>query len=70
MDNNLNLSTRWEEVKEKIKETNYELTDEDLEFTPGKEEELFKRIGDKLGKDPDWVKGWIESVSFTERVAS
>jgi uncharacterized protein YjbJ (UPF0337 family) len=70
MDTSLKLSTSWEEAKEKIKEAKYELTDEDLEFTPGKEQEMLQRIATKLGKDVEWVRGWIESVSFTERVAS
>lgn len=70
MDTSLKLSTSWEEAKEKIKEAKYELTDEDLAFTPGKEREMLQRVATKLGKDEEWVKGWIESVSFTERVAS
>jgi uncharacterized protein YjbJ (UPF0337 family) len=70
MKTSLSLSTSWEEVKEKIKEANYHLTDEDLDFAPGQEEEMLQRVATKLGKDVDWVKSWIESVSFTKRVAS
>jgi hypothetical protein len=41
--NSLHLENSWELVKEKLKEQNVELTDEDLELRPGKEEELIDR---------------------------
>ena len=46
----LNLQAPWEEVKEKLKEADVELTDQDLEYTPGKEDELLTRLQKKLGK--------------------
>ena len=66
----LKLSEPWEDVKEKIKESNIELTDEDLQYTPGKEEELLNRLSKKLNRTPDEVKAWIESVSFNKGIAS
>jgi len=66
----LKLASPWEEVKEKIKEVNSELTDEDLEYEPGQEDELLQRLSKKMNKDVDAVKAWIESVSFTDGIAS
>jgi len=54
----------WEEVKEKIKEHNIELTDEDLDYQPGREEELLERLREKLGKSKQQIKALIESISY------
>lgn len=40
----LNITSSWEEVKEKMKEININLTDEDLYYEQGKEDELFERL--------------------------
>lgn len=66
----LKLSEPWEEVKEKIKESNIELTDEDLEYTPGKEYELLERLSKKLNRSPEEIRAWIESVSYNKGIAS
>ena len=58
----LNLKAPWEEVKEKLKEADVELTDQDLEYTPGKEDELLTRLQEKLGKSKEAIRSWIESV--------
>ena len=68
-DSKLNLQAPWEEVKEKLKEVNIELTDEDLAYTPGQEEALLKRLSEKLKKDPENIKALIESVSHTRNIA-
>ena len=60
----LNLSEPWDEVKEKLKEANVELTDDDLEYQPGSESELLQRIGRKLNKPEDEVRRWVESISM------
>ncbi|MCG2613091.1 general stress protein CsbD [Terrimonas sp. NA20] len=66
----LNLETPWPEVKEKIKEVNYDLTDADLMLEPGKEDELISRLAKKMHKTEEEVKGWIESVAHTKNRAS
>lgn len=66
----LKLETPWPEVKEKIKEVNYDLTDEDLAFEPGKEDELLSRLAKKMHKSEEEVRGWIESISHTKHRAS
>ena len=70
MDTQLKLESPWEEVKERLKEVNNALTDEDLVYEPGQENELLERLAKKMNKDVASVKGWIESVSFTNGIAS
>lgn len=62
-DKKLNLEAPWEQVKELIKEHEMELTDEDLQYQPEKEDELYKRLQKKLKKSPQEIKAWIESIS-------
>ncbi|MEQ9415558.1 MAG: CsbD family protein, partial [Cyclobacteriaceae bacterium] len=44
------------EVKGKLKQKYGELTDDDLSFAEGKEDELIGRIQKKLGKTKDEIK--------------
>jgi len=69
MDNTLNLRSSWEDVKEKLKENDAELSDEDLEYTPGKENELFERLSGKMNKSVNEVKEYIESISANKSKA-
>jgi hypothetical protein len=64
------LENSWESVKEKLKEVNTDLTDEDLEYRPGQEKELLQRLSKKLDRDPEEVKALIESISFNRGKAS
>jgi hypothetical protein len=70
MSNTLKLQAPWHEVKEQLKENNIELTDEDLSFQPGQENELLERLGTKMRKDPSAVKALIESISSNKGKAS
>ena len=58
----LRLSSPWEEVREKLKETIIDLTDEDLEYQPGKEDELLERLQQKINKSKEEIRVLIESV--------
>ena len=58
----LRLSSPWEEVREKLKETNIDLTDEDLEYEPGKEDELLERLQNKINKPKEEIRVLIESL--------
>jgi hypothetical protein len=69
MQTKLNISIPWEEVKEKLLEAEPYLTEADLAYEKGKEEELFERLGKKMGRTADQIKGWIESVAFTDGLA-
>jgi uncharacterized protein YjbJ (UPF0337 family) len=66
----LKLQSSWEKVKEKLKENDITLTDEDLEYKPGQENELLERLSNKLKKDKQAIKDYIESVSANKGKAS
>ncbi|MBL7734500.1 MAG: general stress protein CsbD [Chitinophagaceae bacterium] len=70
MDKVLQLQAPWEQVREKLKEINIELTDEDLHYEPGKEKELLNRLQKKMHKSHEEIKGLIESVSANKGKAS
>jgi hypothetical protein len=63
-----NLSAPWDVVKERMKENNISLTDEDLEYEPGKENKLLERLQQKMKRSKNDIKILIESISSnTER---
>ena len=66
----LKLVAPWVEVKEKLKELHLDLTDADLIYEPGNEQELLERISHKINKDIPATKPWIESVSSNRNIAS
>lgn len=65
----LKLSAPWDEVKEKLKETNINLTDEDLSYEPGKEQELLDRLQQKINKPKEEIRQLIESVAVNRGMA-
>ncbi len=54
--NDLTIKGNWNELKGKLKQKYSELTDDDLAFTEGKEDELFGRLQKRLGKTKDEIK--------------
>jgi len=65
----LKLAAPWDEVREHLKEHNVDLTDDDLRYEPGQEDDLLERLGKKFNKSKEEVKGLIESVSFNRDMA-
>ena len=63
------LAAPWEMVKERMKENDSNLTDDDLEYTPGKEEELLQRLEKKMNRSRVQVVAYIESISFNNDIA-
>lgn len=59
----LNLNAPWNVVKERMKENNINLTDQDLDYQPGREEELLERLQQKIKKPKQDIKILIESIS-------
>ena len=51
--NNLQIKGNWNEVKGNLKQKYGELTDDDLAFAEGKEEELLGRLQKKTGKSKE-----------------
>ena len=66
---NLKLESPWEEVKERLKENDSRITDADLEYEPGKEEELLDRLGKIMNKPHNQVIAYIESISSNKGLA-
>jgi hypothetical protein len=69
MEKFIKLNSSWDEVKEKIKEINPEITDSDLVLDHGNEEEVFEKLSKKLHKSIEDVKAWVESVSANKSIA-
>ena len=70
METKLKLEAPWNEVKELMKENNISLTDEDLVYEPGKEDELLNRLASKMNRSPQQVKELVESISYNKGRAS
>lgn len=62
----LNLRSPWHEVRERLKENDIDLTDEDLEYSPGTDDELLERLAAKMNKSKKEIKEYIESISHNE----
>lgn len=58
----LELKGKWNELKGKAKQQYADLTDDDLKYEEGKDDELIGRIQTKLGKTKDEVVEWIRSL--------
>ena len=58
----LKLKGSWNETKGKIKQAYGDLTDDDLQYEEGKDDELVGRLQTKLGKTKDEIVKWIESL--------
>ncbi len=57
---NLKVKGNWNETKGKIKQQYANLTDDDLLYEEGKEDELYGRLQKKTGKTKDEIKAWID----------
>jgi len=56
------LKGKWNQLKGKAKQTHGDLTDDDVEWEDGKDDEFFGRMQEKLGKTKDEVVDWIRSL--------
>jgi uncharacterized protein YjbJ (UPF0337 family) len=60
--NELRLKGSWNEVKGKLKQRYGQLTDDDLAFAEGMDQELLGRLQKKLGKSAEELRSEIESL--------
>jgi uncharacterized protein YjbJ (UPF0337 family) len=60
--NKLQIKGSWNEIKGKLKQQFGNLTDDDLTFAEGKEDELLGRLQKKLGKSREELRGMIEKL--------
>ena len=58
----LELKGRWNEIKGKLKQKWAQLTDDDLLFEEGKEEEVVGRIQQRTGEAKDTVRDFIAKL--------
>jgi len=58
----LNLKGNWNELKGKLKQQYGQLTDDDLTFAEGKEDEMLGRIQKRLGRSNGEVRKMIEDM--------
>jgi uncharacterized protein YjbJ (UPF0337 family) len=58
----LQFKGSWNELKGKLKQQYGNLTDDDLAFSEGKEDELLGRLQQRLGKSKDEVRQMIERM--------
>ncbi len=58
----LKLKGAWNEVKGKVKQSYADLTDDDLLYEEGKEDELVGRLQTKTGKTRDEVVNWLNDL--------
>lgn len=60
--NTQNLKGKWNELKGKFKQKYADLTDDDLLYVEGKEDELYGRLQQKLGKTKEEVQKEINEL--------
>lgn len=58
----LKLKGSWNEAKGKLKQKYGQLTDNDLVFQEGKEDELLGRIQQRTGETKESIRRFIEEV--------
>ena len=59
--NNLKIKGAWNEVKGKLKKKYGQLTDDDLLYAEGQDDELLGRLQKKLGKTKEELRREIEA---------
>ncbi len=58
----LNIKGSWNELKGKFKQKYGDLTDDDLTYVEGKEDEFLGNLQKKLGKTKDELAGEIKEM--------
>ncbi len=62
---NLIVKGTWNTLKGKLKQAYGNLTDDDLKYEEGKEDELLGRLQQKTGKTKDDLKKWFSTSQET-----
>ena len=58
----LELKGNWNEIKGKLKQKYGELTDDDLTFAEGKDDELLGRLQQRLGRTKEEIRRELEGL--------
>lgn len=59
---NLRIKGNWNQIKGKLKQQYADLTDDDLTYVEGKEDELLGRLQEKTGKSKDELRKQISDL--------
>lgn len=57
------IKGNWNEMKGKLKQAYGELTDDDLTYMEGREDELYGKLQQRLGKTKDQVKDLLDRTA-------
>ena len=60
--NTLSIKGNWKEISGKLKQKYANLTDDDLLFKEGKEEELLGKLQNKLGKTKEEIRNLLQKM--------
>ncbi|MFA9189780.1 CsbD family protein [Flavobacterium sp. FZUC8N2.13] len=60
--NSTEIKGNWNEIKGKLKQKYADLTDDDLLYEEGKEDEMFGKIQQKIGKTKDEITKWYSEL--------
>ena len=58
----LRIKGNWNQIKGKLKQNYADLTDDDLTYVEGKEDELLGKLQEKTGKSKDELKKEINKM--------
>jgi uncharacterized protein YjbJ (UPF0337 family) len=64
---NLFVKGSWNELKGKLKRAYGNLTDDDLIYEDGKDDELLGRLQKKTGKTKDDLRNWFNKQMETDK---
>jgi uncharacterized protein YjbJ (UPF0337 family) len=67
---NLFVKGSWNELKGKLKQAYADLTDNDLKYEEGKEDELLGRLQKKTGKSKDDLRSWFNKQMESDKKTS
>jgi uncharacterized protein YjbJ (UPF0337 family) len=62
MVNRLGMKGEWNELKGKLKEKYGDLTDDDLAYEEGKEDQLYGRLQQKLGRGKEDIDRLLDDL--------
>lgn len=60
--NTTEIKGNWNELKGKLKQKYADLTEDDLLYEEGKEDELFGRLQQKIGKTKEEITKWYNEL--------
>lgn len=59
----LRIKGNWNKIKGKLKQQYAELTEDDLKYTEGKEDELVGRLQERTGKSKDEIRRMLNDAN-------